>query len=396
MRHLITRNFNGLVAAIHPVNVMGILNLTPDSFSDGGKYNSPEAALQRVQQMVKQGASIIDLGAESTRPGSETISVEEELDRLLPVLKELPKDQFLISVDSCKIEVQVAAMEAGAHIINDIMGGSTELYQAAQEHQCGLVLMHTSAPPAEMQKHTDYGEKGVVKTVYDFFSKQHKILEYFDIPRYWVDPGIGFGKTPNQSIELLRNTSKFCGHNHGVLIGASRKSWIGKTFDVPVEERVGASLTAALHAAQEGAEILRVHDVQETTQALATQHLLRASKGTKSRLILEDIETRTRIGIHAEEKVAEQGIRISLQMEGDFAEVIGSDDLAGGVDYVHIIEAVREYCGEHRGNTLEHLAHHLAEHLKQKFRADAIDLTLDKPRYTGKLELSAIRFHVRR
>jgi FolB domain-containing protein len=247
-----------------------------------------------------------------------------------------------------------------------------------------------------MQNHTDYGDKGVVNTVCEYFSHKHKLLEYFDIPRYWVDPGIGFGKTPGQSIELLRNTAKFCGRNHGVLMGASRKSWIGKTFDVPVEDRMGGSLAAALHSAQEGAEILRVHDVQETTQALATQQLLKTSTASKNRLILEDIETRTRIGIHAEEKVAEQGIRISLQMEGDFAGVIGSDDLAEGVDYVHIIEEVRHYCGQHRGNTLEHLAHHLAEHLKAKFRAEAIDLTLDKPRYTGKLELSAIRFHVRR
>ena len=388
--------FNGLALPNQPVHVMGIVNLTPDSFSDGGKFNSPKVALQRIKNLVKEGATIIDLGAESTRPGAEPVSVNEELDRLMPVLTELPKDEFLISVDSFKIEVQAAVAEAGAHIINDIYGGSQELYQIAEKHQCGLILMHTSGSPQTMQNLTDYDGMDVVQAVSKYFAQKHKELNRYDIPRYWLDPGIGFGKTAQQCVKLLQDTRKFTGENHGILIGASRKSWIGKTMGADLEHRLGASIASALHAANEGAEIIRVHDVQETCQALEAQHLLNSSSIGTQQLILEDIETRTHIGIHEEERVTEQGIRISLKMESDFSKVIASDDLAEGVDYVDIINEVRSYCGAHRGNTLEHLAEMLALHLKKTFKAEAIELTLDKPRYTGKLELSAIRFHVRR
>jgi dihydropteroate synthase len=264
--------FNGFTTEIDRPLVMGILNLTPDSFSDGGRFNTIKLALNRVHEMRRQGADIIDIGAESTRPGSHSISVEEELDRLLPVLRELPRDRFLISVDSNKPEVQAAAAKTGAHILNDILGGNEELCKVAETHQCGVVSMHTPAPPATMQLHTNYED--VVVAVLNYFQNKHALLQQYDIPRYWVDPGIGFGKTSKQSIKLLRETKRFCGDGWGVLIGASRKSWIGKTFDVEVNQRLGGSLATAIHCVQHGAEILRVHDIQETVQALATAKLL--------------------------------------------------------------------------------------------------------------------------
>ena len=251
---------------------MGILNLTPDSFSDGGRFNSIKSALNRIHEMRQQGADIIDIGAESTRPGSNSISVEEELDRLLPVLQELPKDRFLISVDSNKLEVQATVAKKGVHIINNIMGGNEGLCKVAEKHQCGVVCMHTPAPPATMQRHTDYGD--VVIAVLEHFQNKHALFQKHDIPRYWVDPGIGFGKTSKQCIKLLRETQKFCGDGWGVLIGASRKSWIGKTFDAEINQRIGGSLATAIYCAQQGAEILRVHDIHETVQALATANLL--------------------------------------------------------------------------------------------------------------------------
>ena len=264
---------NGLAVEIERPLVMGILNLTPDSFSDGGQFNSVEKALDHVKAMVRDGADIIDLGAESTRPGSQPIGTEEELDRLLPVLRRLPRDQFLVSVDSCKPEVQAAAMGNGAHIVNDILGGTEALFALAQKHRCGVVCMHTPAPPASMQGHTEYAD--VAGELCAYFESKHAILSNYDLPRYWVDPGIGFGKTPQQSVELMRHAGRFCGDGWGLLVGASRKSWIGHAFGADVESRLGGSIAAALHCAAQGAEILRVHDVKETTQALATAHLLR-------------------------------------------------------------------------------------------------------------------------
>lgn len=374
---------------------MGILNLTPDSFSDGGKYNAKEAALARCKDLTSQGATILDIGAESTRPGAEQVSAAEELDRLLPVLRELPKDQFLISVDSCKLEVQAEAMIAGAHIINDIYGGSDELFSLAGKHQCGLVLMHTPGSPQEMQSMTDYGGEDIVDVVAKYFETKHNALANSGIPRYWVDPGIGFGKTPQQSLRLMGHISRFCGSGHGVLVGASRKSWIGKSLGAPLEERLGASLAAALYAARHGADILRVHDVQETVQALAAERLLGTDAPCPGKLMLENIQVRTTIGIHEEEKVTEQGILVSVELSGDFSKVVSKDDLSDGTDYVDVIDEIRSYCSHHKGNTLEHLAHKLAKHIKDHFNADTVELILDKPRYTGKLELSAIRFHVR-
>ena len=272
--------FNGYKVEIDRPLVMGILNLTPDSFSDGGLHDSPATALARAKKLVEAGADILDLGAESTRPGSQPISTDEELDRLLPVLRELPRDEFLVSVDSCKPEVQAAAIEQGAHIINDILGGTEELFSLAEKHGCGVVCMHTPAPPATMQQHTDYDD--VVEAVDQFFEVRHATLRKYDLPRYWVDPGIGFGKTPQQSIELMRHTQRFCGAHWGVLVGASRKSWIDGTLGAEVDQRLGGSIAAALHCAAQGAEILRVHDVFETSQALAATGLLNQPAWTSS------------------------------------------------------------------------------------------------------------------
>ena len=387
---------NGLTTSLPVPAVMGILNLTPDSFSDGGKYNTTVAALARARELLDQGASILDLGAESTRPGSEPISAAEELDRLLPVLEGLPKGRFLVSVDSYKLEVQAEAIRAGVHIINDIYGGSKELYRLAEKHRCGLVIMHTPGPPDKMQWMTDYGDGGVVRAVQDYFIKKHETLAKYDIPRYWVDPGIGFGKTLLQNAMLMGKLSKFCGPGHGVLLGASRKSWLEGFGGSVVANRLGGSLAAAAYAARQGAEIIRAHDVKETVQALAVDYALEHICPKTGRLQLEGIQVRTQIGINKEEKVAEQGIFVSVGIEGDFSAVVRDDSLEAGTDYVDVINEVRDFCSKHRGNTLEHLADKLALHLKWKFRAEAVELTIDKPRYTGKLELSAIRFHVRR
>ena len=246
--------------------VVGILNLTPDSFSDGGAYASVDAAVQRALAMIAEGATMIDLGGESTRPGSQPVSVETELDRLLPVLRALPKDQFPISVDSNKPEVQEVVLREGAHIINDIYGGSEELFVMAQKYHAGLILMHTPAPPDIMQSRTHYED--VVEDIHTWFAAKHRALHSYDLPAIWADPGIGFGKTLEQNLALLRNLQRFRFPGWGLLLGTSRKSWIEKLTGAPVEQRLGGSIASVVMAWQQGADLFRVHDVSETVQAL--------------------------------------------------------------------------------------------------------------------------------
>jgi dihydropteroate synthase len=256
---------NGFRTCLRPHAIMGILNLTPDSFSDGGQYPSVEKALAAAGQMIAEGADILDLGGESTRPGSDPVSVETELQRVMPVLEALPKDRVLISVDSCKPEVQAAALAAGAHIINDISGGSDTLFELAQTHQAGLILMHTPAPPKTMQAHTDYDD--VLECVANYLSARIQRAKEFNIPALWSDPGIGFGKTLEQNLQLMRNLDRFRLQGCGVLLGASRKSWIGHLTGAQVDQRLPASLVALTAAVSQGVEIIRVHDVAASVQA---------------------------------------------------------------------------------------------------------------------------------
>jgi dihydropteroate synthase len=257
---------NGRKFILKAPAVMGILNLTPDSFSDGGQYMDVETALKRADVMIAEGAQIIDIGAESTRPGSDSISIDEELRRLMPVLDKVCKRNCIVSVDSNKIEVQREALKVGAHIINDIMGGSEALFEEAQRYQAGLVIMHTPAAPKEMQNHTKY--KNLIDDLISYFEKKQTLLENYKIPLVYFDPGIGFGKTFEQSLDIMRNLERFSVLKYPRIIGSSRKSWIGKLYDAGIDERLGASLASIICAYHKGAEAFRVHDVKESVQAL--------------------------------------------------------------------------------------------------------------------------------
>ncbi len=263
---------NGYAVRLRTPCVMGIVNITPDSFSDGGAYLSPDKAVAQCEKLIAEGAGIIDVGAESTRPGSIAISVVEELDRLRAVLAQFPYHQCILSVDTYKIEVQREAIARGAHIVNDITGGSAELFDLAARSQVGLVLMHTSAMPERMQLKTDYTD--VVEDVYCYLEARVRLAVSAGVPAVWCDPGIGFGKTLEQNLALLKATRRFSTLGNGVLIGASRKSWIGKLCGSNVQQRLGGSLSAALYCVQEGAAIVRVHDVSETVQALRVREAL--------------------------------------------------------------------------------------------------------------------------
>jgi dihydropteroate synthase len=250
--------------------VMGILNITPDSFSDGGVFLSPENAIAQALRMVEEGADIIDVGGESTRPGARPVSAQEEMDRVLPVVEALhARIPLPVSIDTSKPEVMRAAVAAGAGFINDVQALRADgALAAATELNVPVCLMHMRGEPRTMQDKPEYAN--VVGEVRDFLKERLDACMNAGIPasRLVVDPGFGFGKTLEHNIELLRGLKKLHGLGAAVLVGLSRKSMIGKALGLPLEQRLHASVALAVMAAQQGARIVRVHDVGPTVEAL--------------------------------------------------------------------------------------------------------------------------------
>jgi dihydropteroate synthase len=251
--------------------IMGVVNITPDSFSDGGRFLDPAAAIAHAHQMIEEGADLVDVGAESSRPGAAAVvSTEEELRRLLPVLRGLRDAPVPVSVDTIKPEVMRAALAEGAAMINDINAlcapGALAAVAAADAAVC---LMHMQGTPGTMQQHPTYGD--VVTEVKAFLLERVRAARAAGIAleRIVIDPGFGFGKTLEHNLELLRQLREFEALGVPLLAGWSRKSSLGKITRKPAGERLAASIAAALIAAQNGASILRVHDVAATRDALA-------------------------------------------------------------------------------------------------------------------------------
>ncbi len=246
--------------------VMGVLNVTPDSFSDGGQFFDAAKAVERGLRMAADGAAIIDVGGESTRPGSASVSADEQIERVVPVIKALCKKiDVPISIDTYKLEVAKAALEAGAGMINDINALSDErMAELAAKHDMPVVLMHMQGTPATMQTEPKYED--VVGEVLQFLLGLAKRAEDFGIAKnmIFIDPGIGFGKTLEHNLLLLRDINKFFATDYRVLVGTSRKSFIGKLTgkEKPGERIFGTAATVALCAAS-GVSIVRVHDVAE-------------------------------------------------------------------------------------------------------------------------------------
>lgn len=258
---------NGQSVSLHFPAVMGILNLTPDSFSDGGQFLSPESAVTHARHMVEQGAQIIDLGGESTRPGSKPVSEQDELARVIPVIESLVKEDFVISLDTTKPAVAIAGLQAGVSILNDVSGGNQDMLEHAARFQAGYVLMHTQGSPQTMQDSPKYDD--VVQEVRAFFDAKAEDLQALELPRLWIDPGIGFGKTLEHNLALMRELDELVDPRWGILLGSSRKSWIDHLCNAPDPlDRLGGSLCSALAGVARGAEIIRAHDVRETVQAL--------------------------------------------------------------------------------------------------------------------------------
>jgi dihydropteroate synthase len=249
--------------------IMGIVNITPDSFSDGGRHLMREAALAHARQLVAEGADILDIGGESTRPGATPVGVQEELDRVLPVVEALRGAPVPLSIDTCKPEVMRASLAAGALMINDINAlQSTEALAAVAASDAAVCLMHKQGSPASMQVEPHYQD--VMAEVKDFLLARMAAVQAAGIARerIVIDPGFGFGKTLAHNLTLLRQLDEFAALGVPVLAGLSRKSMLGAITGQDVGHRVHASVAAALLAVQRGASIVRVHDVQATVDAL--------------------------------------------------------------------------------------------------------------------------------
>lgn len=250
--------------------VMGILNVTPDSFSDGGKYSFLENAVAHAKKMLEEGVDIIDVGGESTRPGHEQIPVEEEIARVVPAIKAIKEKMDIpISIDTYKSEVAEAAIAAGADIINDIWGAKYDpvIAAVAAKYQVPIILMHNRNGTS----YTDFWNE--VKSDVEE-SVQIALEAGVKKEQIWLDPGIGFGKNTRQNIEMMQLLERFVGLGYPVLLGASRKSMIGKVLGVPVSERLEGSLASACYGAGKGCSIIRVHDVKETVRALKMTDIL--------------------------------------------------------------------------------------------------------------------------
>ena len=258
--------------------IMGIVNVTPDSFSDGGQHATSEAAVAHALSLAADGADILDIGGESTRPGAPTVSESEELARVIPVIEQLAgQTETALSIDTQKPVVAEAAISAGAVIVNDIAANRTEpqMWKIVAATRAGYVAMHMQGTPQTMQDRPEYTE--VVAEVRAFFEER---LERFkkaglNAEQVMFDPGIGFGKTVEHNLALLTGLERFTNMKRPLLVGASRKSFIGRLTEAAVEDRLAGSLACACRAAEAGAAVLRVHDVKETNQALQTWNAIR-------------------------------------------------------------------------------------------------------------------------
>ena len=250
--------------------VMGILNVTPDSFSDGGRFFDPETAVGRGIEMVSDGADIIDVGGESTRPGSDPVSADAELERVVPVIKRLAAEvQVPISVDTRRHLVAEAAVDAGAAIVNDVTAGSDpEMFPLVRDRGVGMVLMHMKGEPRTMQQNPEYND--VVREVHDYLDA--RVQAAVDAEVSWeqlcVDPGLGFGKTTDHSLLLMKETDTFLDLGRPVLVGPSRKSFIGDALGTEVTDRLEGTAAAVAYMVAKGAHLVRVHDVREIARVV--------------------------------------------------------------------------------------------------------------------------------
>lgn len=253
-----------------PVTLMGVLNITPDSFSDGGLFMEPGRAVEHGRRLLAEGAAILDVGGESTRPGAAEVGAEEEKERVRDVIAELASEGAVVSVDTSKLPVAEAALDAGAAIVNDVtaLEGDPGIAALCADRDAGLILMHMQGDPRTMQVEPHYDD--VVSEVKAYLARRLElaVAEGVDEARIWLDPGIGFGKNLDHNLELISRLGELAELGRPLVVGTSRKSFMKAIDGSEVGDRIGGSIASAVLARRAGASVLRVHDVAETVQAL--------------------------------------------------------------------------------------------------------------------------------
>ena len=259
---------------------MGILNITPDSFSDGGKYFDKDIQMQRIVvdavRMQREGADFIDVGGESTRPGAQKVSADEEIERVIPVISEIKKHiNIPISIDTYKHEVAEEALKAGAVIVNDISGFQFDdkIAEVTEKYNASCLLMHIKGTPKEMQNNPVYGN--VIEEIKDYLSKSVSIAKDAGVEQIIIDPGIGFGKTFRHNIDIIKNLSEFKSLGYPILLGLSKKRFINEIYESSIGERIEGTMAANTVGILKGANIIRVHDVLENKRAALTADALK-------------------------------------------------------------------------------------------------------------------------
>lgn len=266
-----TINCGGSSLNLSTPRVMGILNITPDSFYDGGRYTTEKQWIEQTEKMLSEGASIIDIGALSTRPGSKEIDEKEELERLLPAVKSISRHfpKTILSVDTWRANVAEKVVNQGAHIINDVSGGifDPQMFATIAKLNVPYIMMHTNGKPETMQQDPQY--RNLVLDIIDFFSNQLATLHQMGVDNVILDPGFGFGKTIDHNYQLLANLSSFQLFELPILVGVSRKSMVQKLLNISSREALNATTVLHTIALQNGANLLRVHDVKQAMEAIA-------------------------------------------------------------------------------------------------------------------------------
>ena len=267
---MFTLNCNGRILVIDKPLIMGIINATPDSFFGGSRFNGVDEIVAKAEKMLNDGADILDIGGQSTRPGSELISADEEIERVIPAIKEIAKKnpEAFISIDTFYSKVAAAAVNAGATIVNDISAGSmdSKMIATVAELKVPYILMHMKGTPQTMQQNATY--ENVTREVLDFFISKTNELKNAGVIDIIIDPGFGFAKTIDQNFELLKNLSVFTMLDKAIMLGISRKSTIYKTLDVSVDEALNGTTVLNTIGLMNGASILRVHDVKEASETI--------------------------------------------------------------------------------------------------------------------------------